>query len=132
MKAGPSGERLGEDEAAVDHSQLQHREAARRRPADDLGPLPQVVGRVMERAFEKLPVGVSVRDVAPGMHAYGRLGDDTVGGMLLCFGIEAHGIEAQQQHLVERPAPHRIHSHLSPTISAPRGGDGEYPSYVAS
>jgi hypothetical protein len=65
----------------------------------------QAVGREMNakmaRAFEELPIGVPVRDVAPGMNTYGRVGDDAVGGVLLRFAIEAFRVKAQQQYLVE-------------------------------
>jgi hypothetical protein len=54
----------------------------------------------MARAFEEVPVGVPIRDVAPGMHAYGRIGDDAVGGVLLCVAIEPLRVKTQQQHLI--------------------------------
>src|SRR5262252_3991812 len=55
----------------------------------------------MTRAFEKLPVGVPSRDVAAGMRADRRIGDDVLHGALLGLAIEAFGVEVQQQNLVE-------------------------------
>ena len=58
----------------------------------------------MARAFEQLPIGVPIGHLAAGVHANCGIGDHPFGGALLGFVIEALGVEAQQQHLVEARA----------------------------
>jgi hypothetical protein len=89
LEAGPAGKRLGNGKPAVDDFQGQRRQTAWSWSAYNLGIFLRIVSGIMARAFEQLLIGMPVGDVAAGMHADRRVGDDTVGSVLLGLWIEA-------------------------------------------
>src|SRR5712692_4787307 len=105
----PADERLCHDEPTVTiHAQRQRGKPPWRGAAQHLGAGLRIVMREMARAFQELRLGEPVSDLAPGMWADRRVRDDPIGGSVLRLRIEALGVEAQDQNLVEpRPGTHR-------------------------
>ena len=65
-------------------------------------PLPSDYTSRSGRAFEQLPVGVPIGDVAAGVRAYRRISDNSVGRALLGLGVEPLGSSRNNSTLLSR------------------------------